>query len=95
MEMTCLYLCNASNLVIKNKQGTEEHGCVLIVGNKHLSELAFVCRSRLKNIRERLAENYCFQELKKCLIETFLRKEDEIFESCMNNVPENFQGHLV
>ena len=78
MEVRCLYLCNASNLVIKNKQATEEHGSILIVDNKHLSELVFICRYYLKNTREILAENYCFKELRKCLIETFLRKEDEV-----------------
>ena len=78
MEVRCLYFCNASNLVIKNKQATEEHGCILIVDNKHLSELVFICRLCLKNIWELLAENYCFKELRKCLIETFLRKEDEV-----------------
>ena len=74
MEVTYLYICNASNPVVKNKQETEEHGCVLIFDNKHLSELVFICLSCLKNIREHLPENYCFQEMKKCLIETFFKK---------------------
>ena len=78
MEVRCLYLCKALNLVIKNKQTTEEHGCILIVDNKHLSELVFICCRCLKNIWELPAENYCFKELKKCLIKTFLRKEDEV-----------------
>lgn len=77
MVVTCLYLCNASNLVIKNKQETEEHDCVLIVDNKHFPELVFICHFCLKNIREHLAGKYYFHEPKKCFMKTFLRKEDE------------------
>ena len=34
MEVRCLYLCNALNLVLKNEQVSEEHGCVFIVDIK-------------------------------------------------------------
>ena len=75
MEVRCLCLPNTSNLVVKNEQVSEEHGCVFIVDDKHLSELIFICCFCLKTFRELLSENYCFKELRKCLVKTFLKEE--------------------
>ena len=65
-----------SNLVVKNEQVSEKHGCVFIVDNKHLVDLIFVCRFCLKTFRELLAENYWFKELRKCFVKTFLKEEE-------------------
>ena len=63
MEVRCLYLCNALNLVVKNDQVSREHGCVFIVDDKHLSHLIFVWHFCLKIFRELLTENYWFNTL--------------------------------
>ena len=78
MIAECLYLCNAARLVVKNKQTLEKYGCVLYFGGESSSGLVFICQSYLVFCWSFFGDRFSFEELRKCLIETYLRKNEGI-----------------
>ena len=71
MEVKCIYLCNLSKEVMKEKQ-IHNHDCVLL-SDKDSCEIIFICRPCFLLFAAVFKPEFFFQELKKCLIEVYLK----------------------
>lgn len=77
MIVSTLYLCNATIAVIEHNNALAEHGCRFFSdGGSNLILLCVICLSYFKFPFQ--APNFCFEELKKCLSERYLKVSEDL-----------------
>ena len=77
MEITKLYLCESTVVIIKFNQALLKHGCYFF--SNQSSELIFICEASCLFFKQMyFPQNFCFEELTKCLLENFLGKGEGI-----------------
>ena len=77
MIVSTLYLCNATMRIIENDGGLAEHGCRTFSDGS--SNVIFICVSCLSYFKSTFqASNFCFEELKKCLSEKYLKAGEDL-----------------
>ena len=77
MIVSTLYLCNATMRIIENDSVLAEHGCRIFYDGS--SNVIFICVSCLSYFKSTFqASNFCFEELKKCLSEKYLKAGEDL-----------------
>ena len=77
MIVSTLYLCNATMRIIENDSVLAEHGCPIFSDGS--SNVIFICVSCLSYFKSTFqASNFCFEELKKCLSEKYLKAGEDL-----------------
>ena len=77
MIVSTLYLCNATMGIIENDSVLAEHGCRIFSDGS--SNVIFICVSCLSYFKSTFqASNFCFEELKKCLSEKYLKEGEDL-----------------
>ena len=77
MIVSTLYLCNKTISIIENDGVLAEHGCRFSSGGS--SNVIFICVSCLSYFKSTFqASNFCFEELKKCLSEKYLKEGEDL-----------------
>lgn len=78
-----LYLCEHTLEIIKESRVLEKNSCHSLL---KLHEVIFICNEYLKvYMRTFYPSNFCFSEFKKCLLQKFLRVDENI------NLPTEFE----
>ena len=95
MEITKLYLCESTVVIIRFNQALLEHNYNFF--SNESSELIFICeacRSFFKQIY--FLQNFCFKEVRKCLLEEFL-ESDRIQENNLmeHNKKKFLKGEII
>ena len=82
MTINKIYLCETTSVITSfcqvqiyelTRMLLSNHKCFLF-HNETNTELTFICKSCSSFLEERYFEKFTFNELKKCLIEIFLRR---------------------
>ena len=77
METTKLYLCESTILMIRFIQALLEHNFHFFSNGG--PDLIFICEGCLRFFkRAYFPKDFCFKELKKCLVEKLLKKDEGI-----------------
>lgn len=72
MKVKCIYVCNLSNEVMKEKQ---IHGCVLL-SDKDSCEIIIICRPCFLIFEAVFSPEFFSLELRKFLIEVYLKNKE-------------------
>ena len=76
MFVKILYLCNATIAVIGHNNALAERGCFFSDGSSNVIFICVTCLSYFKSTFQ--VPNFCFEELKKCLSEKYLKVGEDL-----------------